>query len=52
MALRLLYQEPGDEKERLRNKEETIMDWTLWSLGILIVIWAVFSLHLIWSEKH
>jgi len=35
LALRLLYQEPRAKRERLRYREDTIMDWTtlFFSLG-------------------
>ena len=48
LALRLLFYEPKAIIGRLRNKEDVIMDWTLWSIEILIAYLSVLSVHLIW----
>ena len=45
MALRLLSHEPRAGRERLKNKEETIMDLTQLSLGTLTTCWGVIAFH-------
>jgi len=53
MALRLLSHEPRAARERLRNKEEVIMDWTsLWIIETVVAFWGVFALHLLWKDQH
>jgi len=53
MALRLLFHEPLAARERLRNKEEIIMDWTsLWITEMVVACLGVFALDLIYREEH
>ncbi len=45
MALRLLSQELKAERQRPRNKEEVIMDWTsLLMIETVFGFWGIFAL--------
>ena len=52
VALRLLLHEPKAKRGRLRNKEEAIMDWTLFIIATPTALLGVLSLYLIWREQH
>jgi hypothetical protein len=51
MALRLLSLEPYAASERLRNKEEVIMEWTLlWMIETVVALMGVCAIHFMWRE--
>ena len=52
LTLRLLNQEPRAERERRRNKEDVIMDWTsLLMIEMVVGFVGIFALHLLWKDQ-
>ena len=52
MALRLLSQEPKATRERRRNEEDGIMDWTsLLMIELVVGFVGIFALHLLWKDQ-
>ena len=52
LALRLLNQEPRAKRERRRNKEDVIMDWTLLLMIEMVVgFLGILALHLFWKDQ-